>query len=281
MILTCYYNPMGYKTREENYKRFKEELGEKLLTIECAFGNDPFTLKDSVKLRADSILWQKERLLRIGEKLLPKNQDYVVFLDADIVFQNKNWLKETRALLKEQNVVQPFKNIHRRNRDWSIEASYESFGYRYVKGVRSSNFTEHGHTGFAFASRRECFDLYDKQIAGTGDHLWYHAVVGQLPYACIDRDLKGKRAYHFYKWAVDYYKKTQGKLGYVEGDIDHLYHGSIKNRNYSVRMQELEKLDYNPMEDVYTNKNGLLEIGRKEIRDWVSSYFESRKEDED
>src|SRR6478609_5034648 len=124
MILTCYYNPCNYKTRKENYERFKEELGYDLLTVECAFGNDPFTLKDSIKLRANSVLWQKERLLRIGEQLLPKTQDYVVFLDADIVFQNKNWLAETRKLLKEVNVVQPFKTIHRRNRDWSIEASY-------------------------------------------------------------------------------------------------------------------------------------------------------------
>lgn len=272
---------MGYKTRAENYKRFKEELGTDLLTIECAFGNDPFTLEDSVKLRADSVLWQKERLLKIGEKLLPREQDYVIFLDADIIFQNKNWLQDTRNALKHYNVVQPFQTIHRRNRDWSIEASYESFGYRYAQGVRSSKFDIHGHTGFAFACRREAFGLYDRQIAGTGDHLWYHAVVGQLPVACIDRDLKGKRAYDFYSWAVNYYKKTQGKLGFVEGEIDHLYHGSIKNRNYSVRMQELEKLDYDPRADIHTNSQGLLEINRKEIRDWVASYFESRKEDED
>jgi hypothetical protein len=280
-ILTSYYNPQNYKTRTENYKRFKEELGHDLLTIECAFGTDPFTLKDSVKLRANSVLWQKERLLRIGEKLLPKEQDYVIFLDCDVIFENKNWLEDTKKLLKEVNVVQPFKTIHRRNRDWSIEASYESFGYRYAKGIRSHKFEEHGHTGFAFACRRDCFDLYDRQIAGTGDHLWYHAAVGQIPYPCINKDLTGKRADHFYNWAVEYYKKTQGKLSFVEGEINHLYHGSIKNRNYSVRMQELEKLDYDPVTDVYTNGNGLLEIRRREVRDWVSKYFSNRKEDDE
>lgn len=280
MILTCYYNPMGYKTRAENYKRFKEELGADLLTIECAFGDDPFTLKDSVKLRARDVLWQKERLLRIGERLLPKEQDYVVFLDCDILFQNKNWLKETRQKLKEVSVVQPFQHIHRRFKDWSVEATYESFGSKYVQGVRTPRFTEHGHTGFAFASRRDCFDLYDRQIAGTGDHLWYHAAVGQFPHKCVEQDLNGKRAHHFYKWAAGFFKKTKGTLGFVEGEIDHLYHGSIKNRNYSVRMQELEKLDYDPATDVYTNSNGLLEIKRPEIRNWVSSYFSGRKEDE-
>lgn len=279
-ILTCYYNPCNYKTRRENYQRFKEELGHDLLTIECAFGTDPFTLEDSIKLRSGSILWQKERLLRIGEKLLPKDQDWVVFLDADIVFQNKDWLDDTRKLLKEVNVVQPFQTIHRRNRDWSIEASYESFGSRFVKGFRQPAFTEHGHTGFAFAAKRECFDLYDRQPSGTGDHLWYHAVVGQIPHLCLDKDLTGKRANHFYRWALNYYKKTKGKLGFIEGDIDHLYHGSIKNRNYSVRMQELEKLDFDPQNDLYTNKNGLLELRRADLQKWVKKYFVERKEDE-
>jgi hypothetical protein len=272
---------MGYKSRAENYQRFKEELGADLLTMECAFGNDPFTLKDSVKLRANDVLWQKERLLRIGERLLPKDQDYVIFLDADIIFENKDWLKDTVKRLKEMNVVQPFKTIHRRNRDWSIEASYESFGSCYERGVRSQAFTEHGHTGFAFACKRDKFDLYDRQIAGTGDHLWYHAAAGQIPSKCVTRDLTGKRAFHFFKWGLGYARKIEGKIGFVDGEINHLYHGSIRNRNYSVRMQELEKLDFDPATDVYTNKEGLLEIKREDIRKWVSSYFESRKEDEE
>lgn len=284
MILTNYYNPMGYKTRKENYERFKAELGHELLTIECAFGDEPFTLEDSVKLRANSVLWQKERLLRIGERLLPKDQDYVVFLDCDIVFENKNWLRDTRKMLEECNTVQPFKRVHRRNMDWSIEGSWDSYGYRYRQGVVTDNFDNHGHTGFAMAFRREMFDLYDKQIAGTGDHLLLHAITGQFRSQCVTKAVDGAMLEHYVKWARNYHRKlvatTRYFIGSIDGEINHLYHGTLQNRNYLQRTMELSQLKFNPVTDVYTNNDGLLELRRKDIQEWVLKYFAGRKEDE-
>lgn len=279
MILTSYYNPLRVKNREENYYRFKEELGHELLTIECAFGNDPFTLKDSVKLRAESVLWQKERLIRIGERLLPNNQDWVVWLDCDILFDNKDWLKDTIKLLKEYNYVQPFETVNRRNKDWSIEGTWKSFGERYSKGIVSNWFDEHGHTGFAFATKRDKFDLYDKAIGGTADHLMFHAMVGQLPCSCVDKAYGGTMRSHFYDWAKTYAEKMEGSLHYTEGTINHLYHGALANRNYLERTQELTNLNFNPYTDLYTNDDGLLELNRPDIQKWVLKYFESRKED--
>lgn len=280
MILTTYYNPAGYKNRIENYNRFKEELGHELLTIETAFGDEPFTLKDSVKLRSRHPLWVKERALRIGEKLLPKDQDWVIFIDADILFENKNWLEDTIKKLKEFNVVQPFQFINRRFKDWTIEDSYNSYGYQYSKGIRSEDFKEEGHPGFAFACRRDKFDLYDKGIAGTGDSLFLKAVTGQYLTKRITNSLKGIRLQHYLLWAVDYHRKVEGKLSFVEGTIDHLYHGSIKHRNYYQRMLDLENLNYNPYTDLYTNKDGLLETNRKDLEAWLRNYFQARKEDE-
>lgn len=279
-ILTCYYNPMGYKNRLENYKRFKEELGQNLLTVECAFGDDPFTLKDSFKVRANSVLWQKERLLRIGETLLPKEQDVVIWLDCDILFENKNWVQETIEKLKTFKFVQPFAQVHRRFKDWTIESSWSSFGQRYRQGVTSNKFNEHGHTGFAFATRRADFDLYDKAIAGTADHLMLHAMVGQMPHKCIDICCHGMMRKHFYQWAWRYYESIMGSLSYVDGDINHLYHGSIKDRKYLQRAQELSALEFNPYTDLYTNDEGLLELKRSDIQGWVSKYFAGRNEDE-
>jgi len=281
MIITSYYNPLGFKTRRENYERFKAELGHSLLTVECAFGNDPFTLEDSVKVRANSTLWQKERLLRIGEALLPKNQDYVVWLDCDIIFENPNWLEETRELLKEYNFVQPFGVANRRFKDWSIEGTWESFGKKYSEGVRSDVFEEHGHTGFAFACRRDKFAMYDRAIVGTADHIMFHAMIGQLPCKCIDKAFGGVLRGHIYEWSRKYYNTIKGSLHYTEGSIDHLYHGAYVHRKYLQRVQELTMLNYNPYTDVYTNKDGLLELKRPDIQEWLLKYFESRREDEE
>lgn len=279
-VLTTYYNPCNWKSRRENYHRFKEELGHNLLTIEVAFGNESHTLKDSVKLRAENPLWVKERALKIGEYLLPKEQDYVCFLDADLIMHNPKWLETTRKLLKEYKTVQPFQQVHRRFRDWSIEKSYNSFGYQYSKGVRSDDFEYEGHPGFAFACRRECFDLYDKQIAGTGDTMLYKAITGQHRTQRIYNCLREERLNHYLEWADNYYKNIQGSLHYTEGEISHLWHGAIENRKYHDRMKELDKLKYNPYTDVGTNDDGLLQLNRKDIQKWVGEYLLSRKEDE-
>lgn len=280
-ILTTYYNPAKYKNREENYKRFIGEIGHPVLTLETAFGDEPFHLKDSIKLRAKSPLWMKERLLRIGERLLPKAQDWLCFVDADILFENRNWLEDTKKLLKEHKVVQPFKTINRRFKDWTIEDSYNSFGYQFSKGIVSEDFKEEGHPGFAFACRRDSFDLYDKAIAGTGDTLFFKAVTGQFNTKRITNVLSGVRLEHYLAWAKPFFDRIKGSLHYTEGTIDHLYHGSIKHRQYYNRMVDLERLDFNPATDLSTNSQGLLETNRGDLRDWLNGYFKTRKEDDE
>lgn len=280
LIVTSYYNPSRYKNRIENYQKFKEELGHPLLTIENAFGNEEFTLKDSVKVRSRHPIWSKERIYRIAEKLLPKEQEYLIFCDADILFSNKQWLQETIKKLKEFKVVQPFSYINRRFKDWTIEDSYNSYAYQYSKGIKSEDFKEEGHPGFSFACRRDSFSLYDKGIAGTGDSLYFKAVTGQYLTQRITNSLSGIRLEHYLEWAKNYHKKIQGSLSYIDGEIDHLYHGSIKHRNYYQRMLDLEKLNYNPYQDLYTNRDGLLETNRKDLEAWLKSYFYARKEDE-
>jgi hypothetical protein len=278
-ILSTYYNPMNWASRRENYFRFKEELGHDLLTIECAFGSEPFTLKDSVKLRASSPLWMKERLLMIGVELLPKDQDFVLFADADITWENKNFLEETKKLLKEYKAVQPFKTVHRRFKDWSVEKTYTSFAHQYAQGIVSDDFETEGHPGFALAVRREDFTIYDKSIAGTGDSLMMQALVGRQRCRRNLKILNGVRLQHYLEWADKCYKRFQGSLTYLDGSIDHMWHGSIKDRKYYQRMVELNRLNFNPYLDIETNDQGLLELNRSDIRNWVKNYLLSRNED--
>ena len=71
-VVCCYFNPLHYKTRFENYKIFRKNIEKtkvRFLTIELAFGNDSFELndfKDVIQLRTKDVLWHKERLLNIG-----------------------------------------------------------------------------------------------------------------------------------------------------------------------------------------------------------------------
>ena len=89
--ITCYFNPVGYRRRLENYRIFRQRLKAPLVTVELSFGGG-FHLSSQdadilVQLRSPSILWQKERLLNVALKS-PGRCNKVAWLDCDILFEN-------------------------------------------------------------------------------------------------------------------------------------------------------------------------------------------------
>jgi hypothetical protein len=68
-VVTCYFNPCGYRSLKTNYLRFAAGLRERriaLYTMELAFGDQPFFLEPGegiCQVRAEDVLWQKERML--------------------------------------------------------------------------------------------------------------------------------------------------------------------------------------------------------------------------
>jgi hypothetical protein len=99
-VVSCYFNPCHYQNRLENYKIFRKGIiktGVRFLTVELAFGDDPFELTkfpEVMQLRTnkDNIMWQKERLLNIGiDKIINEGYEKVAWLDADIIFEDDAW----------------------------------------------------------------------------------------------------------------------------------------------------------------------------------------------
>src|ERR1700688_1333465 len=95
--ITTYFNPVGYRTRSENFVAFAESLeaqGVPLLTVELAFGDDPFELPASpavIRLRGRSRLWMKERLINAAVSRLPVQYTAFAWLDGDLLFADRSW----------------------------------------------------------------------------------------------------------------------------------------------------------------------------------------------
>lgn len=299
-IISCYYNPLRFESRARNFEIFYRQLLDSsvpFLIIECAFGNEKFSLggrRNIIQVRARDVLWQKERLLNLAERLLPPSAKYVVWLDADVLFANSRWIPETVEVLQNKMICQPFARSIRlapgqiqpdsRNRE-----IWESFAF--VRGsdaekAASENFDVHGHTGFAWAARREIFSeigLYDRAIAGTADHLMAHAASGQIDHACIRRAFFSDTIRtHFSRWGKRFFELVRDEIGFVNGDIYHLWHGELKNRRYLERTRELSGLNFNPATDLIVNRHNLYEFaaGRDDLRCWMREYFRRRLEDE-
>jgi hypothetical protein len=108
--ITSYFNPAGYRTRLENYRRFRAHLTVPLVTVEASFDGrfelGPADADILVQRHARDVLWQKERLLNVALGFLPAECDRVAWLDCDVVFAADDWPKRACAALTTHSLVQ-------------------------------------------------------------------------------------------------------------------------------------------------------------------------------
>src|SRR5262249_31410323 len=148
--------------------------GLPLLTVECAFCDDGFELPaapDVLRVRGRDVMWQKERLLNAALPHLPPECVAVAWLDGDVLFQREDWALQTRSLLERVPLVQPFDQAIRLPRGVLVYDGvgdvYDGFAATYARQPQRllrGDFAAHGHTGFAWAARRELVErhgLYD------------------------------------------------------------------------------------------------------------------------
>ena len=298
-IITSYFNPNGYKTKKQNFEQFIAPIKKSKLNyivVECSFKDNKYDLRKSkniVRVNSNNVLWQKERLLNVALKYVPESCTKIAWIDSDILFSNKDWASETSILLDKYQVIQPFEYAIRLPKGNSLQGdlneNYNGFGYVYTKYPNSlieGKFDLHGHTGFAWAAKKEVFDkygFYDTCISGSGDHLMAHTFCGDWDSSCLERMFLDNDIFfkHYVKWSENIYKKVKAKLGYTEGVIFHLWHGDVKDRKYLERMKFLSDYKFDPVKDLYLNETECWEINKSksELIHWASDYFTHRKED--
>lgn len=308
------FNPAGYRNKVENLERFTDGVraqGLKLLVVELAFGDTPHEVPDDwaervVRLRSDSVLWQKERLLNVGVEHLPPACDKVAWVDGDLIFENGDWVRETARLLDTYCVVQPFQSAYwlRRGQDTLPEdaTGWEqgnsegqwlhgmAYGMTRVTDRRAAllDYYQHGHVGFAWAARRSILErhgLYDAQVLGNGDFVIAHAMYG-------DEDLWSGRNWqcrrlsmamlrHMERWGRAFHEDVQDSVMYVPGRVLHLWHGNQSDRQYKGRLDILRTTEFDPERDLTLEPSGCWRwaTDRPDLHEWAASYFRRRREE--
>jgi glycosyltransferase involved in cell wall biosynthesis len=267
-----------------------------LCVIELAFGNDAFDLPDDdnlLRLRARSVLWQKERMLNYALSHLPNECKYIAWIDGDVLFSTPTWVDRAVEMFeKGYDILQLFQEVkhlppqesqyrgdhimHEWGLVWQSEA-YPDFIENRKKGKLL-----YATTGFAWAGRRELFEnaggFYDKHVLGANDNI------------IIDCCLNTFELHHYYKagkgtllldnmmeWAKRF---GNPKAGCLHDEIYHLFHGAKKNRGYLTREDVLKIHSYDPLTDIRL-ENNVYEwaTDKPGLHKDVNDYFASRKED--
>jgi len=300
IIISCYFNPQNNPYRLKAFNIFYDEIKHlNHRIIECLIDDAKPQLpsNENIKtVKTTSLLWHKETLLNNVIKSLDKKYKYIFWLDADVVFTNKNWLVDGVKALQTYNIIQPFEYCFHLDQD-DTKPNFEvtkqlyllaslpelrhpklwrSFGANCATKppfANSSNYDQHGHVGFAWGARREVLDavpLYDKALVGGADHIIAHAAYGQIGHSCIAKsfteDLESVN-----EWSLRFNSVVQNKVGYVKGDLYHIWHGDLKDRQYLKRIK-----DFTPVAKNITERDANGFYVTKDDS-YVRNYFGQRE----
>ena len=299
VIIACYYNPTHNPYRLKAFNEFYnsiKHLNHRI--VECIIGDAKPELPQTEfisRVNTTSMLWHKETLLNNIIRVLPIKFKYVFWVDADVIFTNKNWMVDAVAELQpdknrmvqlfeycvhlEQDELSPNFSVERNRRMCGTKLRHpkmwRSFAANYVTTNYSDdvNYDKHGHVGFAWGARRDVLraaPLYEKALIGGADHIMAHAAVGQIGHSCILKsftdDIDAVN-----EWSRGFHRFINGKLGYVKGDLYHIWHGAVEKRQYLKRIQDFTST---AKEITEKDENGLFVTKNDE---YVKEYMEHRE----
>ena len=82
--------------------------------------------------------------------------------------------------------------------------------------------------------------LYDKALIGGADHIIAHAAAGQIPHPCI-RNTFTENIEEVEAWSREFHAAVRalgGGISYAKGDLYHIWHGDVQNRQYLRRIKD-------------------------------------------
>jgi hypothetical protein len=302
--ITCFFNPLRFRRRSLNYRRFRQRLQLPLVAIELAYGPD-FELREGdaeilLQLRGGSdVLWQKERLLNLALRALPDACRQVAWLDCDVVFGNDDWSQRTSALLERFALVQPFSHLRQMPRDWAPPENGEpcpdrepqptgllhSVPFLIASGMpietclgTTQSQLSPGHAWAANRELLEAHQLYDACIIGGGDIAIARAAYGCFEFAIRRQHLNPE---HYLGWARPFHDAVRGSVACAAGNLFHLWHGETEHRRYLERNEGIGRFRFDPFQDIAIDENQAWRWNsdKRELHDYVREYFASRRED--
>lgn len=187
-----------------------------------------------------SVLFHKENLINLAVKELSSEYQKFVILDSDIIFSRKNWYNDVSDLLEKVDIAQPFDIAVWLNYNMTLSNyTLVSFCYNHVNKINQLS-----HPGFCWAFTLAGYEkiggLPEEYPLGGNDTLFAN-LIGNTA------DLK---------------------VGVLSGRIFHMFHGSLRNKQYVSRHQALRRCLLKlklTIKDCTTCRND-------GIREWVSPY---------
>ena len=279
-VLLVFFDYIGSARILINYLFMVEKLklaNIPVFTLELVLHGKNPKIHDATHVYGSSYLFQKEHLLRLLEKTIPKHFTKLVCLDADVIFENRAWYDQLSILLDTNHIVQCFDVSY-----W-LDLSYtqtQKMAASCVSADRSKRFwggqSQPVHPGFGWAFRRNQYrewGYFDKAVIGSGDTLFAY---GLLDYPMMEDD----RETFIYKKSYANWLALHKQINYtcLNGNLYHLYHGPIPSRQYVSRYEAFKGIEN--IEDVLAvNNYGVYELTQTRLNKAMFDFFKTRDDD--
>ena len=125
------------------------------------------------------------------------------------------------------------------------------------------------------------FGFYDACVVGRGDKAIFAAAVGRAQDIVDYQRMNPEMANHFLAWAEKFSAHVHGRVGFLRGAIRHLWHGDVRNRQYTARHDILREAGFDPRRDLRIDDDGCWRWSsdRPRMHASVHGYLSSRRED--
>jgi hypothetical protein len=123
--------------------------------------------------------------------------------------------------------------------------------------------------------------FYDACIIGGGDGAMLRAAYGCFDDAVRIHHMNSQQGTHYLTWAEAFYDAVRSNVGFVEGNLVHLWHGRLEHRRYEGRHQGLALFRFDSFEDIAIDDNGVWRwnTAKSEMHDYLRAYFSARRDD--
>jgi len=292
-VAMSFFNPLNYKKRISNANyvlKLLLDAGIPTYLTELLYPDQKSSLiYKTHTVYSNSIAFCKENLWNITEETIDSQYTKVIFLDADVLFSDVEWIDKSSIILDDNDCMQPMqwtfnklKNLEDEFIDLDLIdpsqwKTHKSTAYEINK---SQNFKKLGWAGYALGVTRNFYHkiggFFDQAVLGSGDALFWSCKTRTVPRHLL---YNGR---HYIPQYQEYMSKNKAhfkvaKIGYLADCwAMHLHHGSFENRNYSNRQSLLKSIDV----QTFYNQDGVLEVDSKASQ-IIKGYFASRNEDDE
>lgn len=257
---------------------------------------------DHIALKLHQEIWVKEPMINVGVRnIFVKHPEakYIAWIDMDTEFRNPNWAQETIHQLQHFHIVQPWQSSVNLGPTGNISKMYHSVGEMCRRGTPALGGMNRdgqngkkrysgdpyifGHCGYAWACTRRFWEnvqgLLDFAILGSADH---HMALGCRGYYShsVHSMMKGNFMELCHSWQRRAMQLTNGVIGWVDGRIEHHFHGPMTKRNYVGRWEILIKHGFDPVHDLQRDDQGMIIlVGKPKLEHDIKMYNRNRLED--